>query len=73
MSTDAQIKMFFDKLSESGILNNTVVVMYGDHTGVHKYYNNEIKDLDKDFDEDLLMKLMYIYTLANRNSNEFNN
>jgi len=44
--TDAQIKMFFDKLSESGILNNTVVVMYGDHTGVHKYYNNEIKDLD---------------------------
>lgn len=54
--TDAQIKMFFDKLSESGILNNTVVVMYGDHTGVHKYYNNEIKDLDyeggwwKDYD-----------------------
>ena len=33
----------------------------------------KIKDLDKDFDEDLLMKLMYIYTLANRNSNEFNN
>lgn len=54
--TDEQIKMFFDKLSESGILNNTVVVMYGDHTGVHKYYNNEIKDLDyegnwwKDYD-----------------------
>ena len=54
--TDAQIKMFFDKLSESGILDNTVVVMYGDHTGVHKYYNNEIKDLDyeggwwKDYD-----------------------
>lgn len=43
---DAQIKMFFDKLNEAGILNNTVVVMYGDHTGVHKYYNNEIKDLD---------------------------
>lgn len=54
--TDAQIKMFFDKLSESGVLNNTVVVMYGDHTGVHKYYNDEIKDLDyeggwwKDYD-----------------------
>lgn len=53
---DAQIKMFFDKLQESGILDNTVVVMYGDHTGVHKYYNNEIKDLDyeggwwKDYD-----------------------
>lgn len=53
---DAQIKMFFDKLNEAGILDNTVVVMYGDHTGVHKYYNNEIKDLDyegnwwKDYD-----------------------
>jgi phosphoglycerol transferase MdoB-like AlkP superfamily enzyme len=44
--TDAQIKMFFEKLDKSGILDNTVVVMYGDHTGVHKYYNNEIKDLD---------------------------
>ena len=54
--TDAQIKMFFEKLDQSGLLNNTVVVMYGDHTGVHKYYNNEIKDLDyegnwwKDYD-----------------------
>jgi len=44
--TDAQIKMFFEKLDQAGILNNTVVVMYGDHTGVHKYYNNEIKDLN---------------------------
>jgi len=44
--TDAQIEMFFEKLEQSGILNNTIVVMYGDHTGVHKYYNNEIKDLN---------------------------
>lgn len=53
---DAQIKMFFDKLYEASILNNTVIVIYGDHTGVHKYYNDEIKDLDyegnwwKDYD-----------------------
>lgn len=43
---DAQIEMFFDKLKESNLLNNTVVVIYGDHTGVHKYYNDDIQKLD---------------------------
>jgi len=44
--TDKQIEMFFNKLESSGLLSNTVIVIYGDHAGVHKYYNNEIKDLD---------------------------
>ena len=35
-------------LSESGIMKDTVFVIYGDHTGVHNYYNDEIKDLDYD-------------------------
>lgn len=62
--TDAQIKMFFEKLEEFGVLDNTVVIMYGDHTGVHKYYNNEIKDLDyegnwwKDYDHKIPL-IMY--------------
>lgn len=46
--TDKQIEMFFKKLDESGILDNSVIVLYGDHTGVHKYYNDDIKDLDYD-------------------------
>lgn len=54
--TDEQIKLFFDLLKEKKLLDNTVVVIYGDHTGVHKYYNDSIKNLDfednwwKDYD-----------------------
>jgi phosphoglycerol transferase MdoB-like AlkP superfamily enzyme len=44
--TDNQIKMFFNKLEESKLLDNTVVVIYGDHSGVHKYYNEEIEKLN---------------------------
>ncbi|EHQ89206.1 phosphoglycerol transferase family protein, alkaline phosphatase superfamily [Desulfosporosinus youngiae DSM 17734] len=41
--TDEQIGSFLDTLDKSGVLDNTVVVIYGDHTGVHKYYNDEVK------------------------------
>lgn len=44
--TDKQIEMFFGKLEEQGLLDNTMVVIYGDHGGVHKYYDEDIKDLD---------------------------
>ena len=44
--TDRQIEMFFEKLDEMGILDNTMIVLYGDHGGVHKYYNDDIQKLD---------------------------
>jgi len=40
--TDKQIGRFMDALERSGLLDNTVVVVYGDHTGVHKYYQDQI-------------------------------
>lgn len=43
--TDQEIGNFLAELQETGLLNNTVVVIYGDHTGVHKYYNDEIQNL----------------------------
>ncbi|ATD55016.1 LTA synthase family protein [Clostridium chauvoei] len=43
--TDKQIGMFISLLEESGLMENTVVVIYGDHSGVHKYYNDKIQDL----------------------------
>lgn len=43
--TDAQIGKFLELLDKEGILNNTVVVIEGDHTGVHKYYNSSIEKL----------------------------
>lgn len=48
--TDKQIQMFFEKLDSEGLLDNTVVVIYGDHSGVHKYYNKDIQKLSYDGD-----------------------
>ena len=45
---DTQIRMLFDKLDKGGLLDNTTIVIYGDHGGVHKYYNEEIQDLNFD-------------------------
>jgi phosphoglycerol transferase MdoB-like AlkP superfamily enzyme len=43
--TDAQIGHFLDMLDKEGILDNTTVVITGDHTGVHKYYDHSINSL----------------------------
>jgi len=43
--TDQQIGAFIDKLGKDGLLDNTVIALYGDHTGVHKFYDDEIKQL----------------------------
>lgn len=40
--TDKQLGIFLDKLQKDGILKDTVVAIYGDHTGVHKYFPNDI-------------------------------
>ncbi|MGL4382387.1 MAG: LTA synthase family protein, partial [Bacilli bacterium] len=44
--TDQAIGDFIKQLEEDGTLNNTVIVFYGDHEGVHKY--NSIKKLKQD-------------------------
>ena len=43
--TDKQIGFFIDKLEKIGLLNDIVLVIYGDHGGVHKYYNDEIQNV----------------------------
>lgn len=47
---DKQLEMLFNKLDKEGILKNTMVVIYGDHTGVHKYYNDDIQKLSYEGD-----------------------
>jgi uncharacterized sulfatase len=39
---DEQIGKFLNKLEEDGKLKNTVVVIYGDHEGVHKYFKDDV-------------------------------
>lgn len=43
--TDKQIGMFIDKLDKEGLLENTVIAIYGDHTGVHKYFQDKINSM----------------------------
>ncbi len=42
--TDEAIGKFINQLKEEGLLENTVIMLYGDHCGVHKFYEDDIKD-----------------------------
>lgn len=43
--TDQQIGQFLSQLEDSNLLDDTVVVIYGDHTGVHRFYSQEISNI----------------------------
>jgi lipoteichoic acid synthase len=43
--TDKHIGIFLDKLEKDGLLDNSIVVLYGDHTGIHKYYEDEVSKI----------------------------
>jgi len=43
--TDKQIGHFLDLLDKEGLLQNSIIAIMGDHTGVHKYYNDSINQL----------------------------
>ncbi|URZ07863.1 LTA synthase family protein [Clostridium felsineum] len=40
---DKQIGIFLDNLKKNGTLDNTMVVIYGDHCGIHKYYQSDVE------------------------------
>ena len=42
--TDEAIKLFLEDLDKNGQLDDTVVMIYGDHCGVHKFYEADIVD-----------------------------
>ena len=52
--TDEAIGEFINQLKEEGLLDNTVIMIYGDHGGVHKFYEDKIKDapLERDWWKD---------------------
>jgi lipoteichoic acid synthase len=43
--TDKQIGHFIDLLDKEGLLQNSIIAIMGDHTGVHKYYDDSINQL----------------------------
>lgn len=48
--TDKQLGVFLDSLQRDGILDNTVVVLYGDHEGIHKYFPDSLKKINLEGD-----------------------
>ena len=44
--TDKYIGEMIDELEKSSMMDNTVIAIYGDHEGVHKFYDDEIQKID---------------------------
>lgn len=42
--TDRHLGVFFETLKKEGILDNSVIVIYGDHEGIHKYFPDVVKN-----------------------------
>lgn len=42
--TDKFLGEFYSQLVSEGILDNAVLVLYGDHEGIHKYYKTDLPD-----------------------------
>lgn len=43
--TDTVLGNFLNELEKNGVLKNTVVVIYGDHTSVHKFYSDKVAEV----------------------------
>jgi lipoteichoic acid synthase len=44
--TDEAIGNFIKELDKSGILDDTIVVIYGDHEGLNKYFHDEVMGIE---------------------------
>ncbi|MCX8132062.1 MAG: LTA synthase family protein [Clostridia bacterium] len=42
---DTQIGFFLDRLRQDNLLDNSVIVIYGDHCGVHKFYPKDVQKI----------------------------
>lgn len=60
--TDEAIGKFIKQLEKNNQLDNTVIMIYGDHCGVHKFYEQDIQDspLEGDWWKDNHKKIPYI-------------
>lgn len=60
--TDEAIGKYIEQLDKEGLLDNTVIMIYGDHCGVHKFYEQDITNspLEGDWWKDNERKIPYI-------------
>jgi len=45
--TDYHLGKFYEELEEKGELDNTALIIFGDHEGIHKYHETNLPDNDK--------------------------
>ncbi|MDR3214881.1 MAG: LTA synthase family protein [Bacilli bacterium] len=62
--TDEAIGKFIDKLEQNNQLSNTIIIIYGDHEGLHKYNNKTIlskqyQDYDKYNNDNKIPVIIY--------------
>ncbi|MBL4930208.1 LTA synthase family protein [Clostridium paridis] len=71
--TDEAIGNFIKKLDSEGVLKNSVIMIYGDHTGVHKFYPDKLKDVkfEGNWWQPNDMKIPYIIYNPSINGEEF--
>ena len=48
---DAQIGIFLEKAEQQGLLEDTVVLIYGDHQGIHKYFPADAENIGEHFED----------------------
>ena len=60
--TDEAIGKYIEQLDKEGLLDNTAIMIYGDHCGVHKFYEQDITNspLEGDWWKDNERKIPYI-------------
>lgn len=60
--TDEAIGKFLEELEKNNQLDNTVIMIYGDHCGVHKFYEKDIENspLEGDWWKDNQKKIPFI-------------
>ncbi|MGB5824029.1 MAG: LTA synthase family protein, partial [Proteocatella sp.] len=42
--TDNVLGEFYNQLEHDGLLDNSILILYGDHEGIHKYYETTLSD-----------------------------
>ncbi len=60
---DAQLGQFLQTAEKEGLLENTVVLIYGDHTGIHKYYPTVAEKLAEENQEYAFLNSEEYYTV----------
>lgn len=67
--TDKHIGLFIDSLAKENLLDDTVIVIFGDHCGIHKYYADELPGIKPSQDWWMENNTQIPFIVYNKNMN----